>query len=110
MPEAIKAQEPNLARWIARIADALSPHAIYLFGSRARGTPHETSDYDLLVVVSDDTPSERLAPERIYRLAREIRVPADIVTCRKSGFDQSRDEVGTLSYEAAHSGKLVYGR
>jgi predicted nucleotidyltransferase len=118
MPEAATDDDANLARLISRIADALSPdaiylfgsRAIYLFGSRALGDPRADSDYDVLVVVPDDTPAERLRPEDTYQLARDVRIAADIVTCRKSGFDRWRDEVGTLSYEAAHFGKLVYGR
>lgn len=40
---------------VARLGDAL--HAIWLFGSRARGEPrtHEDSDVDMLVVVDDAT-------------------------------------------------------
>ena len=109
MTEAAIDDDPKLARLIDRIARALSPDLIYLFGSRARGEPHADSDYDVLIIVPDDTPGERLTPENTYQLARDVRVAADIVTCRKSGFDRWRDEVGTLSYEAAHFGKLVYG-
>ena len=108
--ERISDHDPNLARLIDRIATALSPEAIYLFGSRARGSERADSDYDVLVVVPDKTPDERLAPAATYQLAREARVPADIVTCRKAGFKRWRDEVGTLSYEASRFGKLVYGR
>lgn len=110
MAEAAIDDDPKLARLIDRIAAALSPEAIYLFGSRAGGEPHADSDYDLLVIVPDDAPGECLAPENTYRLARDVRVAADIVTCRKSGFERWRDEVGTLSYEAAHFGRRVYGR
>lgn len=110
MSEAAVADDPTLASLIDRIADALSPDAIYLFGSRGRGEPHGDSDYDVLVVVPDDVPAERLRPEDTYQLARDVPIAADIVTCRKSGFERWRDEVGTLSYEAAHFGKLVYGR
>ena len=41
--------------------------------------------------------------------ARAARAAADIVTCRKAGFERWRDEVGTLSYEASRFGRLVYG-
>ena len=35
---------------VNRLAGALNPVAIYLFGSRARGTARPDSDFDLLVV------------------------------------------------------------
>jgi predicted nucleotidyltransferase len=36
---------------VSRLPAALSPVAIYLYGSHAYGTPHPGSDIDLLVVV-----------------------------------------------------------
>jgi predicted nucleotidyltransferase len=63
----------------------------------------------VLVVVSDDAPAESLAPGETYKLARAAGVAADIVTCHKAEFARWRDEVGTLSYEASHFGRLVYG-
>ena len=102
--------DAKLTRLIDRIAKALSPEAIYLFGSHARGEQRADSDYDLLVVVPDATPREKLAPAETYGLAREARVAADIVTCRKTAFERWRGEVGTLSYEASRFGRLVYGR
>ncbi|MEQ9643674.1 MAG: nucleotidyltransferase domain-containing protein [Alphaproteobacteria bacterium] len=102
-------QDQDLARLLDRVVEALSPTAVYLFGSRASGMARDDSDYDLLVVVPDETPADRLRPQNVYRLARDVRVAADIVTCRASGFERCRDAVGTLSYEAAHFGRLVHG-
>ncbi len=45
-----------LDRTIARIVETMNPEAVYLFGSRARGDARPDSDYDLLVIVSDDAP------------------------------------------------------
>jgi hypothetical protein len=39
-----------LAEVINRLVEALNPVAIYLFGSRARGTVRPDSDFDLMVV------------------------------------------------------------
>src|SRR5262245_51504996 len=39
-----------LGEVIHRLVEALDPVAIYLFGSRARGTARPDSDFDLLVV------------------------------------------------------------
>ena len=101
--------DPNLERLLEAIVPALSPEAIYLFGSRARGDGHADSDYDLLVIVPDNFPRERLAPMETYALARKAEVAADIVSCRRSSFEHAKDLVGTLSYEAAKLGRLVYG-
>jgi predicted nucleotidyltransferase len=43
----------ELDRIVQRIAEALEPEKIILFGSRARGDAREDSDADLLIVVPD---------------------------------------------------------
>jgi uncharacterized protein len=101
----IRHQDP-LDRAISRIVDVMRPEAVYLFGSRARGD----SDYDFLVVVSDDAPVERRSLEATTRIERDPGVALDIVPCRRAVFERKRHEVGTLSYLAAYEGRLVYGR
>ena len=44
----------SLAEVVRRLAEALAPRAIYLFGSHAYGTPREDSDIDLMIVTADD--------------------------------------------------------
>ncbi len=43
---------PGFRRFLARARRQLRPDRIILFGSRARGTAMETSDYDLVIVAS----------------------------------------------------------
>jgi len=99
-----------LDRAISRIVDVMRPEAVYLFGSRARGDARGDSDYDFLVVVSDDAPVERRSLEATTRIERDPGVALDIVPCRRAVFERKRHQVGTLSYLAAHEGRLVYGR
>src|SRR5215469_13290899 len=55
-------QDAKLAEAVKRLVEGLHPRAIILFGSRARGTNRDGSDYDLLVV------SERLLDyDEVYR-------------------------------------------
>lgn len=101
--------DPNLDRLLAGIVPAPAAEAVYLFGSRARNETRDDSDYDLLVIVPDGFPRERLAPMETYALARKAKVAADIVPCRRSSFEHAKDLIGTLSYEAAKRGRLVHG-
>jgi predicted nucleotidyltransferase len=107
--ELMRGADPNLDRLLDAIVPAMSAEAVYLFGSRARGEAHADSDYDLLVIVPDDFPRERMAPMETYELSRKVRIPADIIACRRSRFEDTKDKVGTLSYEATKLGRLVYG-
>ena len=56
--------EEVLAEIVRRLTAALSPRAIYLFGSHAYGTPHANSDVDLLLAVNDGELSEEDQDER----------------------------------------------
>ncbi|MBW7850843.1 MAG: nucleotidyltransferase domain-containing protein [Rhodospirillales bacterium] len=87
-----------------------NPRRVILFGSQARGEAGPDSDYDLLVVVDDDTPPERLSWEAKYEARKTYHRAVDIVTCRASVYDRKRSIVGTLSHTADEEGVVVYER
>ncbi|MGQ0664298.1 MAG: nucleotidyltransferase domain-containing protein [Pseudomonadota bacterium] len=103
------ASDGDLTRLLARIVPALQPERVYLFGSRARGDHRPDSDYDLLAVVPDDMPVERIRMTETYRLNRDTGIPADIFACHRRWFEANKDQVGTLAYKAAHEGVVVHG-
>jgi len=87
------------------------PRRVILFGSTARGEASRESDVDLLVVVDDDTPPEKLT----FRAGCEARRAyldgaADVVPCREATFKIKSHIAGTLPYEAARDGVTVYER
>jgi predicted nucleotidyltransferase/HEPN domain-containing protein len=93
----------ELERVVHRIVEQVDPVAIYLFGSRARGDADEHSDYDLLVVVPDDAPKERLW-HRVWDAAKSRRIAANAMVRLKSDFALYRHAVGSLSYEVEVDG------
>jgi predicted nucleotidyltransferase len=92
------------------VVDWFQPRMIILFGSRARGEAAADSDYDLLVVVDDDTAPERLSWRGKYEARKSYHHAVDIVTCRASVFERKRGIVGTLSHTADREGVVVYER
>ena len=68
------------------------------------------SDIDLLVILDDDAPLAMLT----YRAGIESRMsyshPADVIPCRESTFRRKAGIAGTLVYEAATTGQVVYER
>jgi uncharacterized protein len=102
-------EDEKLRILLDRIIPALKPEAVYLFGSRARGDFHEDSDYDLLVIVPDDTPKERRSLRYAYASKIGTGIPADIIPCTRMNYEASKDVVGTLSYEVKRHGQRVYG-
>ena len=88
----------------------LNPRRVILFGSAARGEASEDSDWDLLVVVDDDTPAERVGWRALHEARRGLRGAVDLIPCRESAFRERSDIVGSLPWIAATEGVVVYER
>ncbi|MGD0014282.1 MAG: nucleotidyltransferase domain-containing protein [Bryobacteraceae bacterium] len=54
---------------VCRLVEAYSPERIYLFGSIAGGEAGPDSDCDIMVMVPDDAPPERLRSRLAYLVA-----------------------------------------
>ena len=93
-----------------RIVAHLNPQKVILFGSRANGNTHKDSDWDLLVVVDDDIPPERIGWKSMYEARRGIYSPIDLIPCRESTFRDQADIVGSLPWITSKHGVVVYER
>src|SRR6266849_3220707 len=71
------------------VVEYFKPHRVILFGSRARGDATGDSDIDLLVVVDDDTPPEKLTWRAGYE-AHRFRRAADVFPMRAEDFERDR--------------------
>lgn len=103
------ARDPKLAEVVRRLVEAYRPERIYLFGSAARGEERPDSDYDLLVVVSDDAPRERKDSKLAYRVLWGTGVAADVVVWEKSAFERRARVVTSLPATVSREGELLYG-
>ena len=90
------------------VVDYFRPQRVILFGSRARGEATRDSDIDLLVIVDDDTPAEKLTSRSGYEAYRSGRA-ADVFPMRAETFERERNIVNTLAAEADLDGVVVYG-
>lgn len=79
--------DPVLAEIVRRLVVAYEPERVYLFGSVARGYAGTDGDYDLLLVVPDDAPEERLRSRRAYEVLWGLGVAVDVLVSRRSAFD-----------------------
>ncbi len=86
------------------------PRRVILFGSAARGDANPDSDIDLLVVLDDDAPPEKLTLKAGYESRQSYRLAADVIPCREDTFRRKSRIVGTLAYAASHEGVVVYER
>ena len=94
---------------VQRIAQALDPERIILFGSYAYGKPTPDSDVDLLVVMN--TPAQRA--ER-YLLVSRLLIPrpfaVDILVRTPQEIEQARAVGDFFIEEIVAHGKVLYER
>ncbi len=76
-----------LAEIVRRLAEAYKPERIYLFGSKARRDEGPDSDYDLMVVVPDDSPLERQRSRLAYEVLWGTRAAADVLVWTRQQFE-----------------------
>lgn len=98
----------ELRALIERLIDRWSPLQVWLFGSRARGHASPHSDWDLLVVVPDDTPEEDRDYGAVWDARRGSEIPVDLVVFTRAEFLADQDVTNTLPYEVSVAGVLLY--
>jgi len=100
-----------IKRLLALIEEGCRPVAVWLFGSRAKGTADPGSDWDLLVILPDSVPFERQDDVvNAIQLRSLSQVNADILTCGESDFRSATSIPNTLAYEIARTGFPVHER
>jgi predicted nucleotidyltransferase len=87
-----------------------NPRRVIVFGSVARGEAGPDSDIDLLVIVDDDTPVEKVTLKARYEFRKSYHAPADVIPVRETTFQQNSRIAGTLSRAAVLEGVVVYDR
>jgi predicted nucleotidyltransferase len=102
-------RDPVLAEVVRRLVEAYQPERIYLFGSKARGDHGPDSDYDLLIVVPDDAPSERRRGRLAYEVLRGTGAAADVLVCTHSYFEPRRSLKASLPGTVLREGRLLHG-
>lgn len=101
------ALEQIISEMIHRILTVVQAKRIFLFGSAARGTMHEDSDIDLLVVVPSGVHRRRTA-QKIYRNLIGVGFAADIVVVTEDDVDRYRETEGIIIRSVLREGTLIY--
>lgn len=91
-----------------RLQQTIMPKQIYLFGSFAKDTYTEQSDYDFYIVVDDSAGDKISIAQQAYKSLRGIRKrPVDIVVGYESSF-KKRIADDTLEKAVKKEGILLY--
>lgn len=91
------------------ILNKVEIEAIYLFGSYANGVPTEDSDFDLYIVIPDDSIRPLEAAQIINNaIYEDQRKPVDILVGRASDFHR-RKLLPTIERTVVRDGVMLYG-
>lgn len=80
---------------------------VYLFGSRARGTAHERSDIDLIVVAPSDRPEVDRFRDYLPAIVAS-RVPVEMFVYTPDEFARLKDEERPFLMHALNGARRVY--
>ena len=79
---------------------------IMFYGSRARKTASEESDYDILVIETDPV-DKRAEMHRLRSLFRDLDVSVDIWVMGEMEFEETKHVIGGLAYPANKYGVVM---
>ena len=102
------AGDPVLSEAVRRLSTAYHPLWIYLFGSAARGDAGVDSDYDIMVVVSDNAPAELQRSRRGYSALRDLGIPKDIFVSTAREFQMQLHLKASFPSTIVREGILLY--
>jgi predicted nucleotidyltransferase len=97
----------TLPKAVQRIAQALRPDKIILFGSYANGTPTPDSDVDLLVVMKTSA-SAKDRHLSVCRLLRPRPFPVDILVKTPQEIEWALDKGDFFVREIVTQGRVLY--
>ncbi len=102
------ADDPVLGEVVRRLCEVYRPLRIYLFGSAARGDAGPDSDYDFLIVVSDDAPSVLKECRLGYQALSGLGIAKDILVWTRHEFDTRLHLKASLPSTVVEEGRLLY--
>ena len=88
-------------------SDGTRIQRVLLYGSRARGTATDDSDFDLLVVEKDPV-AKREEMARLRQAVTDQHHLVDIWVMGEEEFEETKDVIGGLAYPAHKYGLVLY--
>lgn len=99
---------PVLAAMVERLVRAFHPERIYLFGSRARGTGLEDSDFDFFMVVPQSSLPRYRRDQAAFKELIGVGASKDILVWTHDEFDRQRTVLTSLPALVEREGLLLY--
>jgi predicted nucleotidyltransferase len=106
----MKILDENLLRTATRrLVAEFQPEQVWLYGSHAWGKPHDDSDIDLFVVVSDSEETPIRRSQRAHRCLRGLRMPKDVLVETRQEVDRVKGLKTSLENVILSRGRRLYG-
>lgn len=92
-----------------RVIEKFQPEKIYVFGSYGKGTTHEDSDLDILIIFNEIIDKRKKILE-IRRILSDLPVSKDIIIATFEELKEYENKKWSIYYHAIKEGKIVYER
>ena len=102
-------QRTEIDKIVNEILSSVPVSEIYLFGSFAKGTEYEGSDYDFYVVIPDGGMRAREATWAIRSAISGQTRSIDMLVGTQSKFNKYKDSISFIEREVAETGVKLYG-
>lgn len=104
-----KSAEHELNAIINVIKQDKTVKEIYLFGSFAYGNPNESSDFDIYVVIADNSERPLAAMQKFgLEIAPFQKRPVDLLVGSNSSFEKRKLIASSIEHEVAQKGVKLY--
>lgn len=102
-------KDKELSRLINMIVKKVLPHKIFLFGSQAKKTANDKSDYDIFILVKNGRNTRKLEKELYYLMAKEgIGIPVDLIVETEDKYERLKDNQYLIYNQVDKYGKTIY--
>jgi predicted nucleotidyltransferase len=93
---------------VKRLAEVIKPHAIFLFGSRARGNHRPDSDFDFLILTREEDGEGGRDYARMRRALKGFGLDTDIVPVRFDDFTAEMESETSMVSAAMQGALRIY--
>jgi len=94
--------DPLLTGIRNKLTATFHPNRMFLFGSRASGSNRSDSDYDILLVVKENSVSRWDNMQKAREALFDLDISADVFVYSEKEFDEWKNELNSIA-EAAHN-------
>ena len=102
--------ENTLHVMIDRLVAEFNPEEIILFGSHAWGSPTESSDVDLYVIVPESNERHLKLAQRAIACLGGMNVPKDVLVRTRQEAEKYRQVYASLESQIFEKGRVLYVR